>query len=149
MRFKIDWAKLIVGSKFPFFALFYFVFEGNFLSTSPPGGAYIWRGDLTEGFLRNRFGGIILGGAYFSEFYGTYHNSGMLETSQKREWGVMERKTERRESRLTFSSLLITTFDLAFLNEYLKLCSGMTVKVYLNDIILSKFGDYMVSIFYS
>ena len=68
MRFKIDWAKLIVGSKFPFFALFYFVFEGNFLSTSPPGGAYIWRGDLTEGFLRNRFGGIILGGAYFRNF---------------------------------------------------------------------------------
>ena len=33
-------------------ALFYFVFEGNFPSTSPGGGAYIWRGDLTEGFLR-------------------------------------------------------------------------------------------------
>ena len=73
----------------------------------------------------------------------------MLETSQKREWGVMRTKTERRENRLAFSSLLITTFDLAFLNEYFKLCSGMTVKVYLNDIILSKFGDYMVSIFYS
>lgn len=54
----------------------------------------------------------------------------------------MGRKTERRESRLAFSSLLITTFDLPFLNEYLKLCSGMTVKVYLNDIILSKFGDH-------
>ena len=38
-------------------------------------GAYIWRGDLTEGFLRYRFGGLIFGGAYtwrglFSEFYG-------------------------------------------------------------------------------
>ena len=50
MRFKIDWASLIVGSKFTIFALFYFVFEGNFPSTSPR-GAYIWRGDLTEGFL--------------------------------------------------------------------------------------------------
>ena len=40
MRFKIDWASLIVGSKFAVFALFYFVFEGNFPSTSP-GGAYI------------------------------------------------------------------------------------------------------------
>ena len=30
LRFKIDWAILTVGSKFPFFALFYFVFEGNF-----------------------------------------------------------------------------------------------------------------------
>ena len=27
-------------------------------------GAYIWRGDLTEGFLRCRCGGLIFGGAY-------------------------------------------------------------------------------------
>ena len=76
LRFKIDWASLIVGSKFTVFALFYFVFEGNFPSTSPR-GAYIWRGDLTEGFLRYEFGGLIFGGAYtwkglFSEFYGIY-----------------------------------------------------------------------------
>ena len=75
MRFKIDWACLIVGSKVTVLALFYFVFEGNFPSTSAP-GAYIWRGDLTEGFLRYRLGGLIFGGAYtlrglFSEFYGT------------------------------------------------------------------------------
>ena len=74
MRFKIDWASLIVGSKFTVFALFYFVFEGNF-QVQAPGGAYIWRGDLTEGFLRYEFGGLIFGGAYtwrglFSEFYG-------------------------------------------------------------------------------
>ena len=74
MRFKIDWASLIVGIKFTIFALFYFVFEGNFPSASPQ-GAFIWRGDLTEGFLRYRFGGLIFGGAYiwrgfFSEFYG-------------------------------------------------------------------------------
>ena len=74
MSFKIDWASLIVGSKFTIFALFYFVFEGNFPSTSPR-GAYIWRGDLTEGFLCYRIGGPTFGGAYtwtgiFSEFYG-------------------------------------------------------------------------------
>ena len=63
LRFKIDWAGLIVGRKFIVFALFYFVFEGNFPSTSPR-GAYIWRGDLTEGFLRYDFGGLIFGGAY-------------------------------------------------------------------------------------
>ena len=63
MRFKIDWASLIVESKFIVFALFYFVFEGNFPSTSPQ-GAYIWRGELTEGFLHYRFGGLIFGGAY-------------------------------------------------------------------------------------
>ena len=39
------------------------------------GGAYIWRGDVTEGFLRYPFRGLIFGGAYawrglFSEFYG-------------------------------------------------------------------------------
>ena len=64
LRFEIDWASLIVGSKFTVFALFYFVFEGNFPSTSPR-GAYIWRGDLTEGFLRYRFGGLIHGGLIF------------------------------------------------------------------------------------
>ena len=65
MHFKIDWASLIVGSKFTVFALFYFIFEGNFprLSTSPR-GAYIWRGDLAEDFLRYPFGGLIFGGAY-------------------------------------------------------------------------------------
>ena len=35
LHFKIDWASLIVGSKFTVFVLFYFVFEGNFPSTSP------------------------------------------------------------------------------------------------------------------
>ena len=69
MRLKIDWASLIVGSKFAVFALFYFVFEGNFPSTSPQGG-YIRRGDLTQGFLRYWFGGLIHGGAFFLEFYG-------------------------------------------------------------------------------
>ena len=74
MRFKIDWASLIVGNKSTIFALFYYIFEGNFPSTSPQ-GAYIWRGDLTEGFLCYWFGGLIFGGAYtwrglFSQFYG-------------------------------------------------------------------------------
>ena len=56
LRFKSDRASLIVGSKFTVFALFYFVSEGN------------WRGDLTEGFLRYEFGGLIQGGAYFRNF---------------------------------------------------------------------------------
>ena len=74
LRFQINCASFIVGRKFAGFALFYFVFEGNFPSTSPR-GAYIWRGDLTEGFLRYRFRELIFGEAYtwrglFSEFYG-------------------------------------------------------------------------------
>ena len=75
MRFKIDRASLIVRSKFTVFALFCFVFEGNFQVQAPPGGgwAYIRRGDLTEGFLCYEFGGLYLkglihGGAYFRNF---------------------------------------------------------------------------------
>ena len=59
------------------FSLFYLVFEGNFQVQTPGwggGGAYIWRGILTEGFLRYEFGRLISRGAYtwrglFSEFY--------------------------------------------------------------------------------
>ena len=54
-----DWASLIVGSKFNVFALFYFAFESNFPSTST-WRAYIWRGDLTEGFLPYRLVGLFM-----------------------------------------------------------------------------------------
>jgi len=67
LRFKLNRASLIVGSKFTIFPLFYVVFEGNFPSTSP-WGAYVWRGNLTEGFWRYPFGGLIFGGAYFQNF---------------------------------------------------------------------------------
>ena len=67
LRFKIDWTSLLLGSKLTTFALFYFVFEGNFASTSIQ-GAYVWRGDLMEGFLCYWFGGLIFGGAYFRKF---------------------------------------------------------------------------------
>ena len=63
MRFKIDWASLINRRKFTVFALFYFVFEGNF-QVQAPRGAYIWRGDLTEAFLRYEFGGLIIYGIF-------------------------------------------------------------------------------------
>ena len=71
LRFKINRASLIVEGKFTVFALFYFVLEGNFPSTSPR-GAYIWRGDLTEVFLCYRFGGLIFGGAY--TWWGLFRN---------------------------------------------------------------------------
>ena len=63
--FQIDWASL--GRKFTVFALFFFVFEGNF-QVQAPWGAYIWRGGLTESFLRYEFGELINGGAYFRNF---------------------------------------------------------------------------------
>ena len=65
LRFKIDWASLIVGGKFTVFALFYFVLGGNFPSTSPR-GAYIWRGGLMDGFFFciTGLGGYIWKGSY-------------------------------------------------------------------------------------
>ena len=72
-RFKIDWPSLIVARKFTVFPSLYL----RAISKYKTPGAYIWRGDLTEGFLGYEFGGLISGGAYtwrglFSEFYGIY-----------------------------------------------------------------------------
>ena len=47
LRFKIDWASLIVGSKLPFF-----VFEGNF-QVEAPGGLIFGRGIHEGGYFRN------------------------------------------------------------------------------------------------
>ena len=54
--------------------------------------AYIWRGDLREGFCVTSFGGLIFGGDYtgrglFSEFYGSF-NEEMTEkeTGRERKW---------------------------------------------------------------
>ena len=52
LRLKIDWASLIVRSKFTIFALFYFVFHGNFPSTSP-------RGILEGRFIRGFFASLV------------------------------------------------------------------------------------------
>ena len=41
LRFKIDWASLIVGRKFTVFSLLFFVFEGNFQVQAPPRGLYL------------------------------------------------------------------------------------------------------------
>ena len=67
MPFRIDWASLVVGRKFTVFALFYFV-KLRAISKYKPPGAYIYRGDLTEGNLRYVFGGLKFGGAYFRHF---------------------------------------------------------------------------------
>ena len=64
LRLKIDWASLLLGRKFTVFLCFtlylteiskYKPLEGG------GGGAYIWRSDLTEGFLRYEDGGLIFG----------------------------------------------------------------------------------------
>ena len=68
LRLKIDWASLIVRGKFTIFALFYFVFDSNFPSTSPQG--------ILEGRFNRRFFASLVWGAYiwrdlFLEFYST------------------------------------------------------------------------------
>ena len=63
MRFKIDLASLIVGRKFTVFFTLYLRAISKYKPSGTGGG-----GDLTEGFLRNEFGGLIYGGAYFRNF---------------------------------------------------------------------------------
>ena len=64
LRFKIDWASLIVGRKFTVFALFYFIFEGNF-QVQASGGLYL------EGRFNGGFFALLVwggGGGYFRNF---------------------------------------------------------------------------------
>ena len=72
LRFKIDWANLIVGSKFTVFALFYFVFAGNFQVQAP--GGHVFEGRFNGGFFALRvWGAYIWRGLYrglFPELYG-------------------------------------------------------------------------------
>ena len=75
MCFKIDWASLQWDRNLPFLLCFTLYSRVN-SKYKPPGGSYIWRGNLTEGFLRYNFGGLFFGGTYtwrglFLEFYGT------------------------------------------------------------------------------
>ena len=52
LRSKIDWANPIVGRKFTVFALFFFVFEGNFQVEAPgEGGRLIFGGAYMEGLI--------------------------------------------------------------------------------------------------
>ena len=69
------------------FALFYLYLKA-ISKYKPLGGLYIWWGDLTEGFLRYEFWGLIFGGAYtwrclFSEFY---DNIQVLLTKRRRKF---------------------------------------------------------------
>ena len=74
LRFKVDWANRIVGSKFTVFFLFYFVFDCNFQSPSPRGGLHL-EGRFNGEFFALPDWGLIFGEAYtwrgvFSEFCG-------------------------------------------------------------------------------
>ena len=71
---RLGWLALKLEGNLPFLLCFTLYLRA-ISKNQPPRGAYIWRGDLTEGFLRYPFGELILGGTYtwrglFSEFYG-------------------------------------------------------------------------------
>ena len=83
LRFKIDWASLIAGSKFTVFALFYFVFEGNFPSTSPPGGSYLEERLNGGFFVLPLWGAYIWKGSYIGGGGGAYFRNFMVCLSRK------------------------------------------------------------------
>ena len=94
LRFKIDWASLINGRKLPFLLCFTLYLRA-ISEYKPPEGAYIWRGDLTEGVLRYEFGGLTFGGAYtwrglFSEFYGMFIKQSSLKRTPLLGIGTIE-----------------------------------------------------------
>ena len=74
MRFKIDWASLYWEGNLLCFTLYSRANSKYKPPVGGGGGAYTWRGVLTEGFLRYDFGVLIFEGAYtwrglFSQFY--------------------------------------------------------------------------------
>ena len=69
LRLKIDWASLIIWKEIYRFSLFYFVFEGDF-QVQALWGTYIWRGDLTEGFLSWECGGAYIWRGLYMEGQG-------------------------------------------------------------------------------
>ena len=72
LRFKIDWASLVLEVNLPFLLRFILYLRAIF-EVQAPGGLYL-EGRFNRGFLRYLLGGLIFGGAYtwrglFSEFY--------------------------------------------------------------------------------
>ena len=116
LRFKTDWASLIIGRKFTVFACFYFVFEGNFPSTSPQGGlylegrfnalpvwrAFIWRGLFSEfyGILR-----IMNKGKWVSSFLKTMPS--VIEFLMTLTSGASSTKTANNEPAMNYRRILI------------------------------------------
>ena len=73
---EIRVSKSIGLALFTVFALFYFVFEGYFPSTSPRGGLYL-EGRFNGGFFALPVWGAYIWRGLFSEFYGNSQNDGM------------------------------------------------------------------------
>ena len=87
LRFKTDWASLMVARNFTVFVLFYFVFEGNFQVQAP--GGLIFGGAISRRvFCVTSLGGLYLeglihGGAYFRNFTVFFFAQNMCITINK------------------------------------------------------------------
>ena len=91
MRFKIDWASLIVGSKFTVFALFTLYLRAIF-QVQAPGGLYL-EGRLNGGFFALPvFGGLIFGGCLYMEglIFGNLRYITRLETRATQQHMVVQ-----------------------------------------------------------
>ena len=124
LLFKIDWASLIVRSKFTVFALFYFAFEGNFPSTSPR-RAYIFWG-------RKRFNG----GFFALPVWGAYFRNFTVWSPMSR-WHLTFANLKTNASRNCFwdcywglASQLLANFFVAPSNNPRSLCKSQLVPVF-------------------
>ena len=79
--------------------MFYFVLQDNF-QVQAPQGVYIWRRELTEGFLGYEFGGLILGGAYFRNFMVFIINTKIIVMYKNSEYSI--RQTEKNPLQYRF-----------------------------------------------
>ena len=82
LRFKIDWPSLLLGRKFTVFLCFTLYLRAIFKYKFRGRGAYIWRGDLTKGFLRYKFTGASIWKGLFSELYRSFW------IEKQRHWAV-------------------------------------------------------------
>ena len=71
LRFKLDWASLIVGSKFTVFAHCFTLYLRAIFQVQASGGLYL-EGRFNGGFFALPVWGAYLWRGLFSEFYGTY-----------------------------------------------------------------------------
>ena len=74
LPFKIDCASLMVRRRFTIFALFYFVFGGNFQVQAPRGGLYL-EGQFNGGggFSVTSLGGLCMEGLIFGILWSSTH----------------------------------------------------------------------------
>ena len=86
---KIDWTNLILGRKFTVFLCFTLYLRAIAKYKAP--GGYIWRGDLTGGFLRYEFGGLVFEGAYNVNGLGRLGTG----TSKFPKWRIFSRGSSR------------------------------------------------------